>query len=405
MMEQRLSGMLDFAVNDLNNNLLPWWMKHLPDACNGGFYGVVRADNSPDTEADRFIVLFARLVWTFSAAYRVTRIKSYAETANRAYDYFTTRFYDQKHGGFFTSVRYDGTPSLKHKLVYGNAFAVYALAEYARAFKSDAAIQRAIETTDLLDKFMYDEVYQGYYETASPDWMHTPSVRGMNRHENELKTMNTHLHMIEAYTNLLRVSESNALRSRVRRLLYIFLNRILNRDTHHFHYFQQRDWIPTTPEQSFGHDIEGSWLLYETAQVLGENEALADTRGVSINMARAVYEDGLHPSGALYSEYDPEKKIFAPHFSWWEQAESVVGFLNAWELSGDEKFFDLSLHTLNYIDSNFIDRERGGWQSHLSHAHKPKTDLHKATGFLCPYHNARMSLEIIERCERRLQEG
>ena len=400
-MEQKLSRMLDFAVNDLNNNLLPWWMKHLPDEKNGGFYGVVNADNTPNEQADRFIVLFARLIWTFSAAFRVTGIDKYRGMADRAYDYFTTRFYDDKHGGFFTSIHYDGTPSLEHKHVYGNAFAIYALAEYARAFKCDGAIRRAQETVDILDRFMYDEQYQGYYETASRSWARTPSVRGMNRHEDELKTMNTHLHLIEAYTNLLRVNESSALRSRVRRLLYIFLNKIINRDTHHFHYFQLRDWTSTTAEESFGHDIEGSWLLYETAEVLGEAEALSDTRGVSLNMARAVYEDGIHACGALNSEYDPVKKTFVPQFSWWEQAETVVGFLNAWELSGEEKFLDISMNALDYIDAHFIDRERGGWQAHVSPEHKPDIAMHKATGFLCPYHNARMSLEIIERCEKR----
>jgi mannobiose 2-epimerase len=219
----------------------------------------------------------------------------------------------------------------------------------------------------------------------------------MNRGAGNEKTMNTHLHLIEAYTNLLRIDDSKALRSRVRELLYIFLNKIVNRESWHFNYFQTRDWTPTTPDQSFGHDIEGSWLLYETAEILGEPEVISDTRNVSVKMARAVYDDGIAESGALISEYEVLHGRYTDDFSWWEQNEAAVGFLNAYQLTKEEKFLDASAAALDYIDKHFIDRKNGGWYARVSKDGVPYADRDKCNGFVCPYHNARMSIEIIKR--------
>ncbi|MDR2656989.1 MAG: AGE family epimerase/isomerase [Oscillospiraceae bacterium] len=401
LVDARFETLQSFAESDLHDRLLPWWMEHMPDDENGGFYGVVLPDNTPDKTADRFIVLFSRLVWTFSSAYRVTGRAVYKAYARRAYEYFVKCFYDQANGGFFTSVKYDGSPSSTYKFVYGNAFAVYALAEYARAFDDKAAVCLAQETVDKLDTHLYDAQSLGYYETADADWQRTPNRRGMNRFSEEEKTMNTHLHLIEAYTNLLRAAPSSTLRSRVRELLYLFLNKITDRQTHHFYYFQRRDWTPTTPVQSFGHDIEGSWLLYETAEALCEPEAVRAARDVCVNIARAVCDMGFHESGALASEYDPSTRTYLyTHFSWWEQAEAVVGCLNAWQLTREGSFLDRAAQSIAYIDNTFVDRKLGGWHARVGMDGTPDPSPDKANGFICPYHNARMSLEIMERIER-----
>ena len=395
-MNEGCSKLLQWAEKDIVD-LMTWWSNNTVDEKNGGFYGTVRGDNTPDEQADKFIVLNARLVWTFSTCYEITKNPKYKELAQRAYEYFTKYFHDDKYGGFFTSVDCKGQPLHKHKFVYGNSFAIYGLSEYARVFNCDAARVLAKETVDLMDKNMWDPIYLGYYETASRDWSYTPHKIMIHRDAKNEKTQNTHLHIIEAYTNLLRVDDSKRLRARVRELLYIFFHKIINRDTWHLYYYQSRDWKPTTPDFTLGHDIECSWLLYETAEILHEPEALADAKNPCINMARAVYDIAFADCGAIHTDYEPEHDRYSDAFSWWEQSEAVVGFLNAYQMTKEEKFLDASLTVLDYIDKHFIDRKFGGWYARVQLDGAPITTIDKCNAYICPYHNARMDVEIIKR--------
>jgi mannobiose 2-epimerase len=174
------------------------------------------------------------------------------------------------------------------------------------------------------------------------------------------------------------------------------LNNIVNRDTHHFHYFQDIAWKPTTSEVSFGHDIEGSWLMMEAAEVLNEPEAHENAQPICVNMARACLEEGIRPDGGMNSEYDPAARHTSERLSWWEQNETVVGFLNAWQMTGEEKFMDASLKCMELIEKRFVDKKHGGWFAVLNRDYTPMSQL-KQSGFICPYHNARMCVEVIER--------
>ena len=396
-MNEKLTKLLTWAKYDLEANLMPWWSRYIVDEEHGGFYGAVKNDNTPDKTADRFIVLNARLLWTYNACYEATQNDGYKTLAARAFNYLKTHFYDQANGGFYTWVNYKGQPIATHKFTYGNAFAIYGLAEYARVFHSKEAKEMARETVRLLDTHMWDIQYGGYFETATDDWQYTPNVTMLQPNTAIQKTMNTHLHMVEAYANLLRIDDSKALRSKVRELLHLTTNKILNRDNWHFYLFQGRDWTPITQDLTVGHDIEASWLLYEAAEILGEPETLAAMRTVSVNMARAAYDDGLAANGAMHTEYHPYEGRFSQNFSWWEQCEAVVGFVNAYQLTGEEKFQDAALGAMDYIDKHFIDRTLGGWYAWVSNDGAPLSHLNKSDGYTCPYHNARMSIEIIKR--------
>jgi mannobiose 2-epimerase len=390
--------LLDFAKKDLDN-VLNWWATKTPDEENGGFYGVVRGDNAVEADAEKFLVLNARLLWTFSAAYAFTKNDRHKLQADRAYDYLTRCFHDKKYGGFYTYVNHKGKPANDRKFTYGNAFAVYGLAEYARIFNNHQAKLLAQETVTCLDTHMWDTQHKGYFEVASRDWEYMPNVLMIQYEPESQKTMNTHLHILEAYANLLRIDDSPTLRHRVRTLLYLFLNKIINNDNWHFNFFQKRDWTLTNPDYSLGHDIEGSWLLYEAAEILGEPEALADTRRVCVNMARAVYDIGRRPEGGIYTEYHVNERSYSEEISWWEQNEGVVGFLNAYQLTGEQKFLTASLAALNFIEKHFIDKENGGWYAFLRPDLQPDATRHKCSPYICPYHNARMSMEIIRRLE------
>lgn len=399
-MNEKFTRLYDYAVKDLTENLLPWWMEYSVDKENGGFWGRVDVNNVPDPKAPKYITLNARLIWTFASAYRVLGDEKYLEMANYAYDYFIKHFWDDEFGGCYTFLDHKGEVLEDYKFIYGNAFAVYGLSEYARATGNQEALEYAKKIIDCLDKYAYDPHYKGYYEACTRDWKVSFWHRGVNRVPSDVKTMNTHLHLIEAYTCHLRVNDIPQVRNKVREQLYVMLNKIVNHDTHHYHYFQDRQWNPTSTAISFGHDIEGSWLMMETAEVLGEPEAFRAARDTCVNMARTVLEEGFREDGALLTEYDPVTGEYSRYLSWWEQNEAVVGFLNAWELTGEEHFLDASLKCFEYINKHFIDHEKGGWFPALNLEGEPLLRRPKLVGTICPYHNGRMSMEIIERYKK-----
>ena len=399
-MNEKLQKLYDMAVKELTGNILPWWMTYAVDEENGGFYGEVDNDNKPVAHAPKFITLNARLIWTFASAYRVLGDEKYRKMADRAYDYFVQHFWDAEHNACNTYVDEFGNPTDKHRYIYGNAFAVYGFSEYARATGSKEALEYAQKLVASLEKYVYDPVYKGYFESCKEDWTVDPWTRGVNRLPSDQKTMNTHLHMIEAYTCLLRTDKSKFMQNKVREHLYVMLNKIVDHDIHHYYYFQDRAWNPTTQEISFGHDIEGSWLMMETAEVLGEPEAMRYAQDTCMNIARACYEQGFREDGAMLSEYDPVTGHASQRLSWWEQNEAVVGFLNAWEVTGEEKYLDASLQCFDFADKHFVDHEKGGWFAVLSLDGTQVLSKQKANGPTCPYHNGRMCMEIIERYRR-----
>lgn len=397
-MNEKLQKLYDLAVDELTNNILPWWIEHDVDEEHGGFYGAVTNDNAPVPHATRFITLNARLVWTFSAAYRVMGNPEYKKMADRAYNYFIKYFWDDEYNAANNRVDEFGDPVSKQRYIYGEAFAIYGLSEYARAMGCNEALEYARKLVASLEKHVYDPVYKGYFESCKPDWTHDPWTRGVNRLPTDEKTMNNHLHLIEAYTCLLRTDKSDFMQNKVREHLYVMLNKIVDHDIHHYFYFQARDWKPTTQEISFGHDIEGAWLMMETAEVLGEPEAMRYTKDTCMNMARACYEQGFRKEdGAMLSEYDPVTGYSSPFLSWWEQNEAVVGFLNAWEVTGEEKYLDASLKCFEFAREHFVDHENGGWFVRLSLDGKTVLSTDKVNDYTCPYHNSRMCMEIIER--------
>ena len=397
-MNEKLQKLYDLAVDELTNNILPWWIEHDVDEEHGGFYGAVTNDNAPVPHATRFITLNARLVWTFSAAYRVMGNPEYKKMADRAYNYFIKYFWDDEYNAANNRVDEFGDPVNKQRYIYGEAFAIYGLSEYARAMGCNEALEYARKLVASLEKHVYDPVYKGYFESCKPDWTHDPWTRGVNRLPTDEKTMNNHLHLIEAYTCLLRTDKSDFMQNKVREHLYVMLNKIVDHDIHHYFYFQARDWKPTTQEISFGHDIEGTWLMMETAEVLGEPEAMRYTKDTCMNMARACYEQGFRKEdGAMLSEYDPVTGYSSPFLSWWEQNEAVVGFLNAWEVTGEEKYLDASLKCFEFAREHFVDHENGGWFARLSLDGKTVLSTDKVNDYTCPYHNSRMCMEIIER--------
>jgi len=430
------------ARRELLEDILPFWRRHAVDERRGGFIGQMSNDLHVREDAPKGLILNARILWTFSAAYAYTHDEQDRTLARRAYAYLTDHFLDREQGGYFWELDPNGAVLDDKKKVYGEAFCIYALAEYHRVFNEPQALQQAVKVFDLIEAHARDNCHGGYLEAMSRDWQPCADMRLSDKDMNEKKSMNNHLHVLEGYTNLLRVltwrgrpalvSEKkeqgqDALATSLRDLIGVFQRHILNTEQTHLQHFFDEAWTPKSDSYTFGHDIEGSWLLCEAAEVLAgvptwrgrpglasrgrlalvsEKEGqgqdalatsmLAEVQSVAVRMARAVLAEGLDADGGLFYE-GRDGRIVNPNKEWWPQAEAVVGFYNAWQLTGDSAFREAAVRCWQFIQDRVVDRQYGEWFWCIRPDGTPDPSQPKVSPWKCPYHNGRCCLEVMRR--------
>ena len=386
----------------LEANILSFWQERMVDYQQGGFYGRIDGYNVLHPDAEKGAVLNARILWTFSAAARVLNNTPYRILAARAYDYLMQRFMDREQGGVYWSLNADGTPLDTKKQTYAIAFAIYGLAEYVRLTNNQEALNAAIRLFEDLEAHAYkfenekmSKCKNGYVEALTRDWQPIADMRLSEKDENGVFTMNTHLHVLEAYTNLYRVLKNvqrddvqgtkERITKQLRTLIDIFANRIFDPATGHLMLFFDEKWQPSNTHTSPGHDIEAAWLLHEALEVFGDEELLNQTLPVIHSLAQAAEEDIMD-----------EKE-------WWCYAEAVVGYIDQWKLYQEEKPIESNINlelaemAFHYIQTHLMDRENGEWFWTILPDGTPDRTHDKAGFWKCPYHNSRMCLEIIER--------
>ena len=383
----------------LMGNILPFWLEKTIDRENGGFYGRIDGHGVLHKEAEKGAILNARILWTFSAAYRVLRKPEYLEAATRAKDYVIAHFYDKEFGGTYWSLDYLGQPKDTKKQFYAIGFMIYGLSEYARATGDKEALDYAIRLFDTIESHSFDRENNGYIEACTREWGEIADMRLSDFDANYPKSQNTHLHIIEPYTNLFRVWKDERLERALRNLINIFTDHILNPETHHLDLFFENDWTRGAGHlESYGHDIECSWLMHEAALVLGDKDVLAKVEPV-VQMVAKASEKGLNADGSMIHEANLDNGHVDDDLHWWVQAETVVGFFNIYQYFGDETALDKAERCWQYIKDNLIDRENGEWYWSRHADGTLNTDDDKAGFWKCPYHNGRMCMEIIERTE------
>ena len=378
--------------SELTDDILPFWMNRMQDG-NGGFYGRMDGTGLLVPDAPRGGILTARLLWTFSATYRVLGDPALKETAQLAYRQIRDRFYDPEFGGTYWSISADGSPLETKKQFYAIAFAVYGLAEYHRACGSDEALDLAVRLYRDIEAHSLDSVLGGYLEAAGRDWSPIADVRLSERDRNDAKTMNTHLHILEGYTGLYRVWPDEGLRRSLTELVELFLGRITRPDGHLGLFFDEH-WNSQTDAVSYGHDIETSWLLCETAEVLGNMDLTARVEECSKRMAAASAE-GLRPCGGMVYEYDPASGELDASFQWWVQAETVVGCLNQLRLTGERLWWERAQRAWDFIRTKLLCPD-GEWYWSINPDGTPDTVDDRAGFWKCPYHNGRMCMEVLQ---------
>lgn len=381
---------------------LDFFADHAMDP-EGGFYGKVDRDLRPVKEAERSLVFNARMLWTYAAAYRLLREERYLAVAMHALDYIERCFLDGDYGGGYWSLRPDGSPADERKYVYGQSFLIYGGAELFRACGQARGLRLAKAVYALLEEHCQDESYGGYFETYDRKWNRLYESFNIPNPQAGSKALNTHLHLIESYTNLMRVWDDAALRAKVGQLIEIMSTKLLDLEYFHYKPYMTDNWGTTKSLFSFGHDIEGAWLLVEAAQAYGDRARLESCKPIAIRIADACAK-GLDPqTGGMYAENEEGRIV--KDMNWWVQAEAVVGFFNAYELTGEDKYLELMNRVWDYIDQRVVDREGGVFREWLSDAALPKEHIknrYPANGWKTPYHNGRMYMELLERTEKWL---
>jgi cellobiose epimerase len=384
---------------EVAGNLLPFWIRHAVDKERGGFYGAVTNNLQVLNDIPRSAILCARILWTFSAAYRLFGAQEYLSMARWAYDYLRRTFWDKEYGGLFFTVDSSGRPVMDRKHYYAQAFGVYGFSEYFRATTESESLTLAQTLFRLMEEHGFDPVHGGYIEGSGRKWDDLVEMRLSPVDLECRKTMNTNLHILEAYTNLLRVWDDPLLKARHKALVETTVAHIIDPATNHFKLFFDDDWTSLSDVRSFGHDIEGSWLLWEAAEVQEDDELRQRIRGPVLAMADAVYREALEEDGSILYEAD-RRGVVNTGKAWWPQAEAMVGFYNAYQLSGREEFARAAYRLWEYIQTRIVDRVHGEWFKQLDRDGTPDLSHYKIGPWDCPYHASRACYEMLARLEK-----
>jgi mannobiose 2-epimerase len=336
------------------------------------------------------------MLWSFSAAYRYTQTPAYLELTSRAFNYIAEFISDPDFGGLYWSVDYQGNMLDGHKQVYAQAFGIYGMSEYYRVTKDERALGLALSWYRLIEKFSRDPLHGGYIDAFARDWSFLGDKRLSAKDENASKTMNTHLHIVEAYANLYEVWPSENLKTDVIHLLKIFDEKIIDHQSHHLGLFFTDDWQMNSSMISYGHDIEAGWLLQSCAESINDHESIQTARRNALTITNAAME-GLDEDGGLWYECNTktDEKIFEKH--WWPQAEALIGFCNAFQLTGNPVYKKALMKSWQFIRHYILDSNHGEWLWGINRYRKKMAGQDKAGIWKCPYHNSRACLEILRR--------
>ena len=380
-------------AEELQRDILPFWQHRMQDSARG-WYGQMTGCGALVREAPRGAVLNARLLWTFSAAWRVTGRPGYRAAALHAYREIRDRFIDRNYGGVYWSLDASGAPLDTKKQFYAIAFTIYGLSEYYRAGGDRKALELAVKLWRDIEEHSLDPVDGGYLEACTREWQPIADMRLSDKDRNDAKTMNTHLHILEGYASLYRVWKDEGLRERLAALVALFLERIVRPDGHLGLFFDMQ-WRPQSEMVSYGHDIEASWLLEEAADLVGD-PALSERTAAACRRIAAAALEGWTPEGGMIYEYDPATERRDGDRHWWVQAETVVGCWNRFQRDGDPVWAQRAQDTWDFTRKHLLCPE-GEWYWSLRADGTANTDDDRAGFWKCPYHNGRMCMEIIER--------
>jgi mannobiose 2-epimerase len=392
--------------DELVKNIIPFWLSHTPDYEHGGIYGRITNQLIIEKEAPKSLILTSRVLWTFARLYQFRQDESFLDLARHTHRFLVDKFLDREYGGACWVVSHQGHVIDDKKKIYGQAFTMYALAQYFLATGDPTVLDDARYLFQLVEKHNYDPEHGGYFETANRDWSRAEEMRLSEVDMNEVKSMNTHLHMMEAYFTLYRAWPDKLLKERLGALVSHFCEHIINRDTRHFNMFFDETWNSRSRTISYGHDIEGSWLLCEAAEALDQPGLISDISRIATQLLDTAIDEAFSQQGAIFTEKSDDGTLYR-HTDWWQQAEAVVGFLNGYQVSGDRKYMEWAMKCWEYIAEHIVDHTHGEWYYMVDAQGHPAQHKYKVSEWKGPYHNGRACIEVITRLDKLInnQEG
>lgn len=378
--------------NELVNHIIPFW-NSLEDKGNGGFYGFMDNDLKLDKNAEKGVILHSRILWFYSNCYLALKDEECLKKAKHCYDFMVKNCVDRENGGVYWMMNADGSVKDDMKHTYCQAFFIYALSSYYDASGDKGALDLALEMFETVEEKCTDDV--AYLEAMSRTW---GLIENDALSENGLmadKTMNTTLHLLEAYTELYRVSKNEKVLSRLKFQLRIFLDKIFYKPEDRLLVFFDRELNVIGDIHSYGHDIEATWLLDRACDVMGDKDYIEKWKNINLRISNNIYNIA-YENGSLNNERD--KTEIDKKRVWWVQAETVVGFINAYQHGGDKKFLEAAGKVWEWIRDVQIDKRKGSeWWAEVDYNGKPMLKFTMVNEWKCPYHNGRMCMEVMTR--------
>ena len=377
----------------LTQKLIPFW-KGMRDDEYGGYYGYMGYDRVIDKKAVKGCILNSRILWFFSNAALLLQDDSVKAEADHAYAFLRDHFVDRENGGVYWSVTYDGKVEEGMKHTYCQAFAIYGLSSYYRLTRNEEALQLAKELFAVIEDKCTDSL--GYEEAFSQDFRPVDNEKLSENGVMAEKTMNTLLHVFEAYTELYDVSHDEAVGEQLRYMLRLFADRVYNPSKRRLEVFFDKEWNTLIDLHSFGHDIESAWLIDRGCDVLGDEALSEEMRKITRTLTECVYEEAYR-SHSLANECESDKVDTTR--VWWVQAEAIVGFTNAWQQDPSGlKYMQAAEDIWGFVKEHFVDKREGSeWFRDLKENGEITEEEAIVDPWKCPYHNGRMCMEIIRR--------
>lgn len=377
----------------LTEKIIPFW-KGLRDDEFGGYYGYMDYETlTVDKKSVKGCILHSRILWFFSNAYMLLKDESLLDEANHTYEFIEKHCFDGEFGGIYWALNYDGTvnDSLKH--TYNQAFCIYALSSYYEASGNKEALKKAYELFNLVETICKDEV--GYLEAFTREFKITDNDELSENGVMADRTMNTLLHVLEAYTELYRVDHNESVKKALCWILDCFKDHMYNPALHRQEVFFDNEYNSIIDLYSYGHDIETSWLIDRATKVMEDSEYTNKMNPITWDLLNNVMQVAFD-GHSLNNEC--ERGVVNTTKVWWVQAETVVGFLNAYQKSGEKKYLEAAEATWEYIKNVIVDKREGSeWMSEVDVNGVAVTKKPIVEPWKCPYHNGRMCIEVIKR--------
>lgn len=377
------------------DNILSFWEYNSVDQIHGGFIGQIDENNVRNYKANKGLILNARILWTFSAAYKQTKNQTHFELSQRAYQYLITYFYDKLNKGFYWLLSPEGEVMDTKKHIYAQAFVIYGLSEYYSISDDTDALDLAIETYRLIIEKSKDLVNGGFNEAFSMDWKELSDLRLSDKDVNVQKTMNTHLHIVEAFANLYESWADEELKSEIISNLYLINDKFIDKKSGHLKLFFDNKWQDHTDAISYGHDVEAAWLLLRCAEIVADDKLIEVYKEVAIKLIDSSIS-AIDADGGLWYEKGINSGVLIKEKHWWPQSEFVIGSINAYQLTSDIRYLEYFQNNWTFL-KNHIKDPTGEWYWGIDTDGHQMKNQDKVGFWKCPYHNVRMCLELINR--------